>query len=615
MKLCRLIAPKWLADKGVRRVLEGEFSDKEIKEYNQQGYNIYYLPNHPSIYDRNTTLDGTCIDVYEFCFVDFDTKAGTYKSKEDFIEAVGTAGIPPTSIIDSGNGIHVYWKVKDLDAKSYLRLTRRLMRLFNTDEAVGQLFQLMRLPNTMNTKIQGMYVKCVQLYAQDIQYTCEELDKLLPPITIEDEAYCNQHYDRTFNLNQTEIDDELPAKFGEFIQKNQEAKELWSGAIDDRSKADYRLGHLMLAYGFTKDEAASVLVNTAKALQRAPVHRRSYANNIVDKIWTYEQDNSKGIKPSLSNSVKDILSRPIIGPRGARIKCWKYIDDTKHGFRMGHVMGLVAGSGVGKTSMALNIFMGFVVSNPDLEHFFCPLEETDRDIAGRWQAMCGDNIKLYEKVHVLSNYDDTGAFRDLSLQEIKEHILEFQNSTGKKVGCVVIDHIGVLCNDNKLGIEEGVKKISKAMKGFAEETQTFLIMQSQTARSKAGIGDLELDKDAAFGTSAFENFCDFLVTLWQPFKRVYELGAPTVMTYKFCKIRHKNQKHDTIKEDKRYSVFFDPETQLIRELIQDDGDLRFWAAQAASERKKDKNTEIFEYTSIKWEKDNENKKCDRTNIQ
>jgi hypothetical protein len=220
--------------------------------------------------------------------------------------------------------------------------------------------------------------------------------------------------------------------------------------------------------------------------------------------------------------------------------------------------------------------------------------------------MCGDRTYLHDRVHILSNYTPDGVFRDLSLDEIRKHIMEFKKTTDNNVGCVVIDHIGVLCNENRLGQDEGVKKIAKAMKGFAEETQTFLIMQSQTSRSKAGpIGDLELDKDAAFGTSVFENFCDFLVTLWQPLKRVYELGAPTVMSYKFCKIRHKNQKLDIIKEDKRYTVFFDPETQLIRELRQDDGDIKYWVTQATNKRKLDKNIEVLEYTSIRWETTNE----------
>ena len=594
----RLIAPNHID----KPVLEGEFTDEEIHEYNRQGYNVYYFPNSPSNYSRGTTVVGSHIDVFNYVFVDYDCKHNKYSSKDEFIDTVLASGISPTKIIDSGHGIHVYWKVSNLDGMSYLRFQRRLMRLFNTDEAVSKLAQLMRAPGTMNTKDPVLHIKCELVGASDIEYTAEELDKLLPPITLEDEKYCKTHFDQCHGLNQDQyvVDDTLPPKFGKLLRDVPEVKELWTGPTDDRSSNDFRLGHLMFAAGFTKEEAASVLVNSAKALQRAPVHRVSYAKNIIEKIWTFELDKTE---LDLSSSVKNILRRSGDNLEGTRIPCWKYIDDTECGFRLGHVMGLVAGAGVGKTAMALNIFLGFVQSNPDLDHFFVPLEQTDREIASRWKAMCGDNTALHEKVHIINNYDEKGVFRDLSLSEIKDYILKFKKTTGKNVGCVVIDHIGILCNNNKLGQDEGVKEISKAMKGFAQETNTFLIMQSQTARTKAGIGDLELDKDAAFGTSVFENFCDYLVTLWQPLKRVYDLGAPTIMSYKFCKIRHKKQGVDTLMEDKPYSVFFDPETQLIRELTQDEEkSLRHWVSRATNKRNLDKKTGVVEYTSVRWVK-------------
>ncbi len=591
----RLISPKWLN----LPVLEGTFSDAEIKKYNAQGYNIYYLPNTPG-HEYSSPISGTDIVNFDWCFVDFDLKTQQYASKDAFIEEVGKTGIEPSKIIDSGNGVHVYWKVSNLTPMSYLRFQRRLTRLFNTDEAVGKLFQLMRAPGTFNTKDQNAYKPCEELYSTNKQYTAEEFDKLLPAIRLEDEVYCKQHYDQTYNINQTVISDELPPKFGKLLRENQEVKELWTEPADDRSKADFRLGHLMFASGFTKEEAASVLVNSGKALQRAPIHRNSYATNIVDKIWTFELTEDKTTL-NLSSSVKEILQQSEGSLEGERIQCWKYIDNTACGFRRGHVMGLVAGAGVGKTAMALNIFLGFVQSNPDLDHFFVPLEQTNKEIALRWKTMCGTKTHLHNKVHILSNYDEKGVFRDLSLKEIKEYILKFKETTGKQVGCVVIDHIGILCNNNRLGQDEGVKDIAKAMKGFANETNTFLIMQSQTARSKAGIGDLELDKDAAFGTSVFENFCDWLVTLWQPLKRVYKIGAPTVMFYKFCKIRHKKQGVDVIQEDAVYSAFFDPHTELIRELNEiEEKSLDYWQKQANSKKRADKKTEITEYTSLKW---------------
>src|ERR1017187_10263837 len=198
MQHCRLIVPKWLKEEQPQlKTLEGFFTSKQIKDYNAQGYNVYYLPNHPRDYSESGSVDGTHIDTWKCCFVDCDLKDRVYPDKDTFLKAIGTAGISPSSIVDSGNGVHVYWNISNLDAMSYLRFQRRLMRLLNTDESVATLYQLMRLPGTMNTKVKGSYVPCIQLYAEDVQYTCEEFDRLLPPITVEDAAYCINHYART----------------------------------------------------------------------------------------------------------------------------------------------------------------------------------------------------------------------------------------------------------------------------------------------------------------------------------------------------------------------------------------------------------------------------------
>lgn len=600
----RLILPDWAMNQNptLSKVMEGSFTQVEIKRYNQFGYNIYYLPNYPSNCSPGMSIDGSMVDVFSWVFVDMDLKDGVYADKDLFIETLAAVDIPPTKIIDSGNGIHVYWKVQNLDAHSYLRFQRRMMRLLNTDEAVGQLFQLMRVPGTINTKKQHNQIPCELIFEDAIEYTAEQLDALLPSITKDDEEYCIQHFNKTYGINQTtiDIDNKIPLKFIKLLGSNSEVKELWAAPTDDRSMNDWRLGHIMFANKFSKEEAASVLINTSKALKRAPKHRVSYAMGIIDSIGVFEAAKDKDTV-GLSSSVLSILQATSGDLEGKRFPCYTYIDNTKVGFRLGHVMGLVAGSGVGKTAMALNLFLGFVASNPEYDHFFCPLEQTDREIASRWKTMCGDDTRLHSKVHVISNYDRNGKFRDLSLDDIKNHILEFKEKTGKQVGCVVIDHIGVLCNNNKLGQEEGIKKIAKDMKGFATETNTFLIMQSQTSREKAGIGDLELNKDAAFGTSTFENFCDYLITLWQPLKRMYPQGAPTIMAFKFCKIRHKNQGEDVIMEDKPYMLYFDPKTQLLREITQEEEkSFRYHLTQATNKRKTDRKTELVEYTSVKW---------------
>jgi KaiC/GvpD/RAD55 family RecA-like ATPase len=381
--------------------------------------------------------------------------------------------------------------------------------------------------------------------------------------------------------------------------------DIWSANVKDRSKADYRLGHILKSADFTKSEAIAVLAQTSKASDRAPTHRESYAINIVDKIWGFENRSTD----FLSESVASILQAcPDNKIKGERLRCWKYIDDTAHGFRLTQVIGLVAGSGVGKTAIALNMFYGFVHNNHEYDHFFIPLEQPKNEIAERWKVICGSNTQLHEKVQVLSNYDNDGNYRHLSLKEIEDYVVQYTEKTGRKVGCVVIDHIGVLADKtNKKSENESIISTAKQMKAFALRTNTLLIMQSQTSREKAGIGDLELDKDAAYGSTVFEQFCDYLITIWQPLKRCYmETDCPTITAFKFCKIRHKNKLEDFIQEDVPYRLYFDPTTQRLSQLTEEQKDsFTFWVTKATNKRKLDRKTDIVTYHSTRWDETEE----------
>lgn len=598
----RCILSSWASTKypELKKVYEGVFSEKQLQDLNIKGYNIYFLPNYPAEYNGGT-VEGSHIDKFEYIFVDMDLKEGIYKNKEEFLVALGSFSLEPTKVIDSGNGVHVYWAMIDLDAMSFLRLQRRLCRFLKTDEAVSKIYQLMRLPNTANVKEEDNPKLCEVLFETNNKYTCEQLDKALPQITHADEQYCTQHYEKTYKIAQpVKVDDKIPTKFSFLVKNNKEVKEIWSGNTEDRSVSDYRLGHIMFANNFTKDEALSVLINAPKALSRAPIHRISYAQGIVDKIWTYELE-SESTDLNLSQSVLQVLNKAGSTLKGTRFPCYRWIDDTEHGFRLGQVIGLVAGSGVGKTACALNLFRGFVQNNPDYDHFFIPLEQPINEIADRWKTMCGSQTHLYEKVQLMSNYDDEGKFRHLSFAEIKEYILKYQKVTGRKVGAVVIDHIGALKKKGKEGENQDLMDICHSMKGFAVETNTMLIMQSQAPREKAGIGDLELNKDAAYGTVYFESYCDYLITLWQPLKRCYaEEGCPSVTAFKFCKIRHKRKGKDRIKEDVRYLMLFDPETEHLRELSElEEKSFEYFNNNAINLRKQDRKTDLLTYESVR----------------
>ncbi len=610
----RLILPKWITEdpswspRALPRSLELELSEEDLALLNAKGYNCFWFPNYASqpeiAWDEDRNISGVDIDRFQYVFVDMDLKDKDYKSKEEFYEAVGEFELKPTMIVDSGNGVHVYWQTTDLNAMDLLRIQRRLARALNTDLAVGKLNQLMRVWNTDNTKQQDNYKPCELLY-EDVEavYSAEDLDRVLPKISIEDEVVCQNHYDTTYSIaKEIEFDEELPAAWFTKFPKGTEGYQLFYGKVKDRSAADYRLAHLMLAEGFNEPQAMSVLTKTNKATTRAGAHRISYAKNIVQKVWTYVEA-PKESKPSISRSIRDILEgTDMAALAGERFPCNEIVDATEHGFRLSQVLGLIAGAGAGKTTWALNLFKWFCEKNPEYIHVFVTLEQPEGEIAARWQKISQDNPAFYDNIYVIGNYNDDGTYRYLSIHDVEDHVKSLEESTGRKVGCVVIDHIGVLKKESRNGEYEGLMDICQYMKAFAKNTNTFLIMQSQTSREKAGIGDIELDKDAAFGTSMFEWFCDYITTVWQPLKRIYE-KAPhmTVTCFKFCKIRHKNTVKDKIKEDVSYALMFDPEYEQLRLLTEDEiAGYEYFNKQATALRGKDKKHEPAPVNGISW---------------
>lgn len=623
MIYCMLL-PKWVEEDPswdrhkLPRSYEGEYSEEEMLDLNQQGYNAYFHVNYPDQYNRDRFVEAADVTNFNSVFVDLDMKdylsevpdrRHEWATKEDFMRELLAFKLPPSRIVDSGNGVHAYWYLSDLTDLDFLRFQRRLCRKFKTDPAVSKLKQIMRVPGTVNWKDPND-PKLAELVTDDAyEYTAEQLNAALPRISDKDEAYCKAHYDKAHGLEQKlDVSDELPAVWFKLAKPGTEPHRLFYGQVKDRSIADFRLGHLMLAAGFTKIEAMAVLMNTSKASERAGSHRYNYADGVVSKVWLHVAETAKDQVKQAGRvrSVRELLEMNPNGDEheGQRLPCHPYIDGTEKGTRRGQILGLIAGSGVGKTAFGLNIFLGFAMRNPDPNIVFLmvSLEQPEREYVARWAKMCQGNDALINRIYVLGNYNDDGTYRHLSLPEIEDEAKELMRVTGKEIGATMIDHIGVLKKENRNGENQGLIDVCQYMKAFAVNLNTFLIMQSQAPREKASIGDIELDKDAAYGTVFFESFCDYVVTLWQPLKRLYdEIPNLTVTVFKFCKIRDKHVIKDRIKEDQRYPLILDPDTELMRQLTATEQKaLDFNAGRATKLRARDKKTEPGRISVINW---------------
>lgn len=610
------LPPPWLRESDPTALpKQRDCTLEEALELNKRGLGVFYYPNgvkdlsnvpiNPKT-GRTRFLKAQDIDDYRVVFLDLDMKHGAYPSVNAFLDKLAEFPVSAAKVVLSGGGgCHVYWNVQDLDAMSLLRLNRRLARHFRTDTAVAAIKQAMRVPGTLHTKDKDNFVPCEAIYEDPAQTcTAEQLDRALPPITAEDEAFCQRHYDSVYNPQASKhaVGTELPRAFLDLCLVNKDVKRLFFDDHKNRSDADWALGMALHEHGITASDAVTVLSRCQKAMERQEHHRISYGENIVNKIWeTEEEKAAKKTRPYKYpfRTVKEILSSP--EGEGKRIRCHEAIDATEYGFRLGHVMGLIGGSGNGKTTFALNLMRWFVERNinEDYVHVYFTLEQTEREISAKWAKMAHSlsvsrpDIDWQSKVVVVGNYNDDGTFRQFTLEDMKEYVLALEQSTGVKVGVVVGDHIGIIKHKQAEGEYGGLIATCQALKAFAIATQTFFIIQSQTSRGKNGGGDQELDLDAAFGTSAFENFTEWLVTAWQPLRRVYSRMEGKerlyVTAYKFAKIRHRDAIKDAIKLDDVHGLKLDIETGLFSELTSDEIDrYAWWNKLATSARNEDR---------------------------
>jgi len=396
-----MLPSNWLRDENPNvRPIQADISLEEALEYNAQGYNIYYYPNevNQETYD---SLGGRFIqakDITEFNWVFCDLDLKDYKSenpdrrheyatKEEFVEKVTeSSNLTPTSIVYSGNGVHIYWLVSDLDAKSYLRLSRRLCRKFKTDPAVSQIKQLMRVAGTANVKTKDYPKLCEEVFSSESHYTCEELDKWLPPITAKDEEFCERHYNIANNINQPEIliSDKLPKKFEVLFKKNKEVKRIFSGEVEDRSGADWRLTNILHSNGFTEEEAASVLVNTCKARERRGEHRISYATNLLEKVFRKESSVSDPdtFAPLAKDKILAEFTAQHAEMKYAINNPTAFVDDAfKEVFMFTTGITFVgAKTGAGKSTTCYNLIANIILTHPEKRILLLPNEATIHEV-------------------------------------------------------------------------------------------------------------------------------------------------------------------------------------------------------------------------------------------
>ena len=614
---CRLIPPTWLKEQGTR-VEEGVFEENYIEKKNKEGFGAYWFPNHPSsnIYSKEKKyLSGKDIDTFNFLFVDMDLKDENWKSKAEFINELSKFEIRPNKIVDSGNGVHAYWKIDDLKRCEYVRTQMKLIRYFKTDESIWTTLQLMRIPGSINTKNQQEFKPAEIVYEDNESYSASAFN-ILPQLSDSDNRRCSNHLDKLDGKIQVNLAsdvnlDEIPDSFVDLMIVNPMLYELFNNpeSYGDRSSADMKLINQLYNKNISKKDALCVASNTQKALSKG-LHRYDYAQTTVDKAYVDRTKNHfKTVGEMLQGGVKKVLRQCVNGPG--------FFDCLENKWAKKQVLGLIAGSGVGKTAVTLKIFYDMITNNPDNDDLFVffSLEMPVEEIIERWLLLVGEN-DLANRLIVIGNEDEHGEPRNIGIQEVYEYCEDIKKARGCEIRAVALDHIGILSqhidmrkkhlfgarNEQVFGSDHirtiSVNNLCTQMKSLAKMLNTFLILLTQTTKEK-GVGYKPIEKDAAYGVSQYENIVDYIIGLWQPLMLVQSNCEVKFLSWQYCKIRNKHKKDLMSTNEFRVLTYClesgdlkiptDVEYDVFKELL---------PAQIDAAKAKEKNTETAYKKSI-----------------
>ena len=615
---CRLIPPTWLKDQGAR-VEEGIFQKDYIQTKNKEGFGAYWFPNHPdpemfAYNDEKKYLNGRDISSFKYAFVDMDLKDGNW-TKEDFIKNVVNFDLRPAIVVDSGNGVHAYWRVKGLDRLSYAQLQMKLLRHFKTDESVWTVLQLMRIPGSINTKDKENFKEAKIVYESNESHRRNSFD-ILPELSAGDSLKCDNHVRKLNGEISVKLAadvnlDELPDSFVDLMIENPMLYELFNNpqSYGDRSSADMKLINQLYNKNISKKDALAVAANTQKALDKG-LHRFDYAQATVDKAYVDRTKNHfKTVGEMLQGGIKKTLREHVNGP--------SFFDCLENKWAKKQVLGLIAGSGVGKTAVTLKIFYDMIANNPDNDDLFVffSLEMPVEEIIERWLNLVGEN-DLADRLIVIGNEDENDNPRNIGIQEVYEYCDDIKKARGCNIRAVGIDHIGILSqhidmrkkhlfgarneqvfsNDHIRTVS--INNICTQMKSLAKMLDTFLILLTQTTKEK-GVGYKPIEKDAAYGISQYENIVDYIIGLWQPLMLVQSNCETKFLAWQYCKIRNKHKKDPMSTNEFKTLVYClesgdlkiptDIDVDVFKELL---------PAQIDAAKAKDKNTETAYKKSI-----------------
>ena len=117
-------------------------------------------------------------------WLDLDVKKAQGNEKQGVLKRLEDFMFPPTVIVDSGNGYHAYWALKEpeSDKKLIEQYLRSLADALGADKNCCEVARVLRLPGTLNRKVEHAPLDvCVVRMDSSLTYNLSDFDVVLQP--------------------------------------------------------------------------------------------------------------------------------------------------------------------------------------------------------------------------------------------------------------------------------------------------------------------------------------------------------------------------------------------------------------------------------------------------
>jgi len=274
-------------------VLPAEIDTLEPWIKSRQGRSNLYFSVNPLKHQKGKKATKADIAALACRHADIDPREGEPLASERtrIFAAVQAFPIKPTALVNSGNGVGVFWRLNtpiptvDGNFDELEDVNRRLAHALGADNC-HNIDRIMRLPGTINLPdwrkaAKGRVpVPTTLLYQNEVAYTLKDFN-FLPPMQLN-----NQRAE----INLGVVDEAALAAHLQAVRVDPELSKLQRGAAlpwmrdASRSGFDFALASVLARLGFTNEEIATLLLRYphGKAAERQDVEK--YIGEILGKV-------------------------------------------------------------------------------------------------------------------------------------------------------------------------------------------------------------------------------------------------------------------------------------------------------------------------------------------